>query len=61
MNTLTRAAVYTARIAAITAATPVLAGAAAASVTARLGRLGTAAALQVTAIRRGQAAYGRIP
>jgi hypothetical protein len=36
MSTLTRAAVYTVRIAAVTAATPVLAGAAAASATAKL-------------------------
>ena len=36
MSTLTRAAAYTVRIAAVTAATPVLAGAAAASVTAKL-------------------------
>ena len=36
MSTLTRATVYTVRIAAITAATPVLAGAAAASATAKL-------------------------
>jgi hypothetical protein len=36
MSTLTRAAVYTVRIAAITAATPVLAGAAAASTAAKL-------------------------
>ena len=36
MSTLTRAAVYTVRIAAITAATPVLAGAAASSATAKL-------------------------
>ena len=36
MSTLTRAAVYTVRIAALTAATPVLAGAAAASTTAKL-------------------------
>ena len=36
MNTVTRAAVYTVRIAAVTAATPVLAGAAASSATAKL-------------------------
>ena len=36
MSTLTRAAVYTARIAAITAAAPVLAGAAASAATAKL-------------------------
>ena len=36
MSTLTRAAVYTVRIAAITAATPVLAGAAASAATAKL-------------------------
>ena len=36
MSTLTRATVFTVRIAAITAATPVLAGAAAASATAKL-------------------------
>jgi hypothetical protein len=36
MSTLTRAAVYTARIAALTAAAPVLAGAAASAVTAKL-------------------------
>jgi hypothetical protein len=36
MSTLTRAAAYAVRIAAVTAATPVLAGAAAASVTAKL-------------------------
>ncbi len=36
MSTLTRAAVYTVRIATVTAAAPVLAGAAAASVTAEL-------------------------
>ena len=36
MSTLTRAAAYTVRIAAMTAATPVLAGAAAASATAKL-------------------------
>ena len=36
MSTLTRAAVFTVRIAAVTAATPVLAGAAAASATAKL-------------------------
>jgi hypothetical protein len=36
MSTLTRAAVYTVRIAAVTAATPVLAGAAVASATAKL-------------------------
>ena len=36
MSTLTRATAYTVRIAAVTAATPVLAGAAAASVTAKL-------------------------
>ena len=36
MSILTRAAVYTVRIAAVTAATPVLAGAAAASATAKL-------------------------
>lgn len=36
MSTLTRAAVYTVRIAAMTAATPVLAGAAVASATAKL-------------------------
>ena len=36
MSTLTRATAYTVRIAAVTAATPVLAGAAAASATAKL-------------------------
>ena len=36
MSTLTRAAVYTARIAALTAAAPVLAGAAASAATAKL-------------------------
>jgi len=36
MSTLTRAAVYTVRIAAVTAAAPVLAGAAASSATAKL-------------------------
>ena len=36
MSTLTRAAAYTVRIAAVTTATPVLAGAAAASATAKL-------------------------
>jgi hypothetical protein len=36
MSTLTRATAYTVRIAAVTAATPVLAGAAAASMTAKL-------------------------
>ncbi len=36
MSTLTRAAVYTVRIAAVTAATPVLAGAAASAATAKL-------------------------
>ena len=36
MSTLTRAAVYTARIAAVTAAAPVLAGAAASAATAKL-------------------------
>ena len=36
MSTLTRATVYTVRIAAITAATPVLAGAAASAATAKL-------------------------
>jgi hypothetical protein len=36
MNTFTRAAVYTVRIAAVTAAAPVLAGAAASSATAKL-------------------------
>jgi hypothetical protein len=38
MSTVTRATAYTVRIAAVTAATPVLAGAAAASATAKLAR-----------------------
>ena len=39
MSTLTRAAAYTARIAAVTAAAPVLAGAAASAATAKLAEL----------------------
>jgi hypothetical protein len=52
MSTLTRAAVYTVRIAAVTAATPVLAGAAAASATAKLAGWELR---QLAAIRPGQA------
>ena len=61
MSTLTRATVYTVRIAAITAATPVLAGAAAASVTAKLAGWELRQLAGLTAIRPGHAAYGRIP
>ncbi len=56
MSTLTRATAYAVRIATVTAATPVLAGAAAASDDREAHRLGTAAARQLTAVRRGQAA-----
>ena len=56
MSTLTRAAVYTVRIAAMTAAAPVLAGRGRFSRNREAGRLGTAAARQLTAVRRGYAA-----
>ena len=56
MSTLTRATVYTVRIAAMTAAAPVLAGAARCLHDREVGRLGTAAARQLTAVRLGYAA-----
>ena len=56
MSTLTRAAAYTVRIAALTAAAPVRGRGGRFSRDREAGRLGTAAARQLTAVRRGYAA-----